>query len=237
MIGLPCFLKLDNIPLTILPFWEWNAEEVSSSSSLEELESTDSYSCHGNYYHEILSLKSQSCVGCQHVWCRHLWLFFFFSFLLSWSSAFILIVTSFSFCVALFVRISLYLVKFSVDISQTTCLFLPQYIYFLIYILVNIQWNIGFKNRIQWFFTYIQHPVLITSALLNTHHPSRPSPAHLLPSTLSLFSIIKSLLWFVSFSSLPPAPLYVFICFFLKFHIWMKSYGICFSLVDSFSLA
>ena len=38
-----------------------------------------------------------------------------------------------------------------------------------------------------------------------------PHLAHLPPSTLSLFSIIKSLLWFVSLSLLPPPPSYV--CF------------------------
>ena len=44
----------------------------------------------------------------------------------------------------------------------------------------------------------IQHPVLIpTGALLNTHHPLSP-PAHP-PSTLILFSLLKSLLWFGSF--------------------------------------
>ena len=38
----------------------------------------------------------------------------------------------------------------------------------------------------------IQHPVLIpTSALLNAHHPLSPLP---LPSTLSLFSVLKSVL-------------------------------------------
>ena len=54
----------------------------------------------------------------------------------------------------------------------------------------------------------VQYPVLIpTGALLNAHHPlSSPSNP---PSTLSLFSVFKSLLWFDSlplffFPSPPP---------------------------------
>ena len=44
----------------------------------------------------------------------------------------------------------------------------------------------------------IQHPALIpTGALLNAHQPLSP-PCH--PSTLSLFSVFKSLLWFASLS-------------------------------------
>ena len=43
----------------------------------------------------------------------------------------------------------------------------------------------------------IQHPALIPKgALLNTHHP--PSPPSHPPSTLSLFSVFKSLLCFGS---------------------------------------
>ena len=59
---------------------------------------------------------------------------------------------------------------------------------------------LGFGDRFPWFIAYIQHPVLIpTSALLNAHHPFSflpplPSPQ----STLGLFSIFKSLLWFAS---------------------------------------
>ena len=52
----------------------------------------------------------------------------------------------------------------------------------------------------------IQHPVLIpTGALLNVHHPLSP-PSHP-PSTLSLFSVFKSLLWFASLSVTSPPPL------------------------------
>ena len=47
----------------------------------------------------------------------------------------------------------------------------------------------------------IQHPVLIpTGALLTVHHPL-PPPSHP-PSTLSLFSGFKSLLWFGSLPKL-----------------------------------
>ena len=43
--------------------------------------------------------------------------------------------------------------------------------------LVSIQCSIGFRNRTQWFITYIKHSVLIpTSALLNTHHSFSPPP-------------------------------------------------------------
>ena len=65
----------------------------------------------------------------------------------------------------------------------------------------------------------IQHPVLLpTGALLIAHHPHSP-PSHL-PSTLSLFSVFKSLLWFGSlpnffFLSLPPWPSVKF----LRIHI------------------
>ena len=60
----------------------------------------------------------------------------------------------------------------------------------------------------------------MTSALLKTHHPSGPSPTHLPPPNLSLFSVIKSLLWFVSFSLslFFPLPMCSSV-FFLKLHI------------------
>lgn len=65
---------------------------------------------------------------------------------------------------------------------------------------VNIQCSIGF--RIQWFITYMQHPLLnMTNALPNTHRQSNPSSSHLPPSTRSLFSIIKGHLLLVSLDS------------------------------------
>ena len=57
--------------------------------------------------------------------------------------------------------------------------------------------------------TYKTQGSLPTSALLSSHHPSHPSPTHLPPSTLSFFSTIKGLWWFVSLSSLSPYP---FLC-------------------------
>ena len=83
--------------------------------------------------------------------------------------------------------------------------------------LVNIQYNIGFRSTIQWFITYIQHPVLITSALFNTHHPSSPSLTHLPPSTVSLFPRVKSLLWLVSLSLFLVAEKYSTV---YKYHIF-----------------
>ena len=84
----------------------------------------------------------------------------------------------------------------------------------------------------------IQHPVLIpTGAVLNAHHPLSP-PSHS-PSTLSLFSVFKSLLWFASlplcnfFSPSPPPWSSVK---FLKIHIRVKTYGICLSLYGLFHL-
>ena len=66
--------------------------------------------------------------------------------------------------------------------------------------------------------THPQHPMLITSALLNTYHPFSPSPTYLLPSSLSLFSVVKSLLWFVSLSPLFPSSFpYVHLFCFLNY--------------------
>ena len=47
--------------------------------------------------------------------------------------------------------------------------------------LVKINGKIGFRCRNQWFITYIQHPVLITSAFLNTLHPFSQAPTTHLP--------------------------------------------------------
>ena len=83
----------------------------------------------------------------------------------------------------------------------------------------------------------IQHPVLIpTGVLLNAHHPlSLPSHP---PSTLSLFSVFKSLL---CFGSLPlyffPSPPPWSSVKFVRIHIKVKTYGICLSLYDLFHLA
>ena len=83
---------------------------------------------------------------------------------------------------------------------------------------VNIQCNIGFRSRIQWFIIYIKHPVLITSALLNTHHSFSLFPTYLLfikPVCFLQLIVYKSR--FVSY--------------------FFKSYGICLSLIDLFCLA
>ena len=80
---------------------------------------------------------------------------------------------------------------------------------------------VQYWSKIQWFITSIKYPgLIITSTFFNTHHPSSPFPTCLSPSTLSLFSIVKSLLWFVSLSPLFLLPLPI--CstvFFLKFHM------------------
>ena len=60
-----------------------------------------------------------------------------------------------------------------------------------------------------------------------THYPSSPSPTHLPPS-LSICSLSLQVSYGL-FSSLLFSP-HLFICssvLFLKFHIWVKSYGIC----------
>ena len=60
----------------------------------------------------------------------------------------------------------------------------------------------------------IQHPVLIPTGALNAHHPLSP-PSHP-PSTLSLFSVFKSLL---RFGSLP----LFFFSFIMKFIVKLVS--------------
>ena len=118
------------------------------------------------------------------------------------------------------------------------CLFILLLLFCLFYFkssIVYIQCNISFRCTIQWFNTSIQHLVLITSALLNPHHLFLPSPT-LLPSgnhqfvrhSWVCFSICLTLSLFLSLCSLVSL---------LKFHIWVKSYGICLSLIDLFCLA
>ena len=85
----------------------------------------------------------------------------------------------------------------------------------------------------------IQHPVLIpTGAVLNAHHPLSP-PSHP-PSTLSSFSVFKSLMVWLSpsltFFFLLPLPPWSSVKF-LRMHIGVKTYGICLSLYDLFHLA
>ena len=72
--------------------------------------------------------------------------------------------------------------------------------------------------------------------------PQYPSPTPPNTSTLSLFSVFKSLL---CFGSLPLEPLFFFFpsppswvpVKFLRIHIRVKTYGICLSLYGSFHLA
>ena len=107
-------------------------------------------------------------------------------------------------------------------------------------LLVTLQCNIGFWSRFQWFFTYIQHPVLImTNALFNTHHPSSPSTPHPPPSTVSLISSLRvtyglfpSLLF--SFSPFPYVHLFSFlnsteIIGYLFFSDWLISLSVIYS--------
>ena len=72
-----------------------------------------------------------------------------------------------------------YKLNFAWQYSQESFLFLFIYFFFNMKFIVKL--------------VSIQHPVLIpTDALLNAHHPLSP-PSHP-PSTLSLFSVFKSLL-------------------------------------------
>lgn len=49
---------------------------------------------------------------------------------------------------------------------------------------------------------HLQYVVLIiASAFLNTNHPSSSFPTYLSPSMLNLFSLVKSILWFISLST------------------------------------
>ena len=70
--------------------------------------------------------------------------------------------------------------------------------------LVDIQYDIGFRRRTQWFITYIQHPVFNpTGTILKAHHPFRPfphppTPCHL-PSSNPNFVLYTK----VSYSFLP----------------------------------
>ena len=62
----------------------------------------------------------------------------------------------------------------------------------------SIQCSLGFGSRFPWFITYTQHPVLIPSAFLNAQYPFSLHPNPLPLSNLSLFFLLKSLLWFSS---------------------------------------
>ena len=88
---------------------------------------------------------------------------------------------------------------------------------FFILKLVNIQCSLGFRSRTQWFISYIWHPMLIPKSVLINAHYSFNLPQHPpLPSTLSLFFVFKSLLWFASLS--------VFILFVQKIFISWKMF-------------
>ena len=81
----------------------------------------------------------------------------------------------------------------------------PQLTYLLTFFLSNFR-------EFQWFITYIQPPVLITSALLNPHPLSSPNPSpH--PSSKSVCSLLLSLLWIVSLFPFFPPSSHIFSCF------------------------
>ena len=63
--------------------------------------------------------------------------------------------------------------------------------------LVNIQCNISFRCRIQWFNMSTQHPVGIARALLNPRHLLHPFLTPLLSITIGLFSVVESVSWFM----------------------------------------
>ena len=120
-----------------------------------------------------------------------------------------------------------------------SCLLLIFFCFFFKFLfkfqLANVQCNTTFRCTMKLFINSVLHPVLIiTSALLNPSHLFHPSSHTSSLVTISLFSIVKSLCL-----GLPPSlslsPLLFLL--FLKFHIWVKSYGICLSFTDLFHIA
>ena len=104
----------------------------------------------------------------------------------------------------------------------------------------NIQCtNIQLVSGAQYSNSTLPHNTQCSLQQMNSLMPitnlAQPPPTSF-PITISLFSVVKS--WLLGF----PLTLFLFLffplltCLFLKFHIWVKSYGICLSLTDLFCL-